>query len=240
MDFIKGFIYWVLSLQEKALSKKLQSNFQTIYTDTTTKRAYSKDYSMTLTSTTERNKARLEYDIKALLKKSQNNPNALLEFVQEKGTKVCKINHADKILALILEEEGFISPKKGLTALYLNIATSILSHEPIKFSLKTDSMFILRDLPVDSYYMIHQFHKWYAMKLNLPGFDYNAQENFKKFFKSSNDKQMQSLNVNEILSLKEAIARDVEAINFVVDLAKSTDGSKKALKLILQEQGAKV
>lgn len=240
MNYIKGLIYWILSLQEKALTKKLKSNLQTVYTDTTTKRAYSKDYSMTLTSITERNKARLEYDIKALLKKSQNNPNSLLEFIEEKGTKVYKIDYANKILGFILEEEGLISAKKGLSALYLNLVISILAKEPVKISFKTEPMFVLRDLPVDSYYMIHQFHKWYAMKLNLPGFDYVAQENFKKFFKASNDDEMKSLNVNEILSLKEAIARDVEAINFVVELAKSTDGSKKAMKLITQEQGASV
>ena len=66
-------------------------------------------------------------------------------------------------------------------------------------------------------------------KLNLPGFNAEAQNNFQKFL-HSDDSDIKLLSVEEILDLKEAIARDVEAINFIVDLAKSTTGSKNALK----------
>jgi hypothetical protein len=91
-------------------------------------------------------------------------------------------------------------------------------------------MFVLEDAPLDAYYTIQYFHKWYAMKLNLPGFDSESQQNFQKFLNSSNDEDMKGLSVDEILGLKEAIARDVEAINFVVDLAKSTAGAKNAMQ----------
>ena len=40
--------------------------------------------------------------------------------VSTKQTKVYKLKNADKILSLISENEGFITPQKGLKALYLN------------------------------------------------------------------------------------------------------------------------
>ena len=41
------------------------------------------------------------------------------------------------------------------------------------------------------------------------------------------------------MSLKEAIARDTDAINFVVELAKGSEGSKKALQKI-KDGGANI
>lgn len=231
-DFIQRFIYLFLTLQEKFLSKKLGRNFKSIYSNTTSKRAFTPSASLELNSQTKKNKIKLENDLTTILKKYENNPEKLLKFIHRSRTKVYKIPFANKILNLINCEEGFISTTKGLKSLYLCLAISFLSKEKIKLSLKTEPMFVLRDLPLDPYYMIQQFHKWYAMKLNLPGFDAESQENFQKFMTPANDSKIGELSVEEILGLKEAIARDVEAINFIVDLAKSTSGSKNALKKI--------
>lgn len=230
-DFIQKFIYSFLALQERILRKKAKRNFKPTYSNATSKRSLTRGASLELTAETEKNKIKLENNVKAILKKYENNPQKLLEFIQKHGTKVYKIPFADKILKLIKYEEGFVIAEKGIKGLYLNIIISFLAGEVIKLSFKTEPMFILRNLPVDNYYMIQQFHKWYAMKLNLPGFDCEAQNNFQKFL-NSNDENVSSLSIEEILGLKEAIARDVEAINFVVDLAKTTAGSKNALKKI--------
>ena len=101
-------------------------------------------------------------------------------------------------------------------------------------------MFVMSKQPVDSYNTIQQFHKWYAMKLNLPGFDAEAQANFQKFLGSTSDNDIKALTVDEILALKDAIARDVEAINFVVELAKSTDGTRNAMGKITSGEGASI
>ncbi len=77
--------------------------------------------------------------------------------------------------------------------------------------------------------MIQQFYKWYAKKLNLPGFEPETQDTLQKFLTSS-DEDIKNLSVEEILELKEAIARDVESIDFIVDMAKNTEGSQNALK----------
>ena len=93
-------------------------------------------------------------------------------------------------------------------------------------------MFVLRDGQVNIYTMAHQFHKWYGYRMGLPGFDDEAQEKFKKIFDYEIDANVQLLSYEEILSLKEAIHRDIEAIDFVIKLAKENEGTKKAFKNI--------
>lgn len=230
-NFIQKIIYWILALQENVLKKRLGRNFKSAYTNTTSKKVFGLAASLELTSKTEKNKEKLESNVKTILKKYENNPEKLLAFIRRSGTKVYKIAYIDKFLKLINYEEGFVGATKGIKGLYLNILISVLTQEKLNLSCTTESMFILRNLPLDKYHMIQQFHKWYAMKLNLPGFDAESQNNFQKFL-NTNDEDIKSLSIEEILGLKEAIARDVEAINFIVDLAKTTDGSRKAMKKI--------
>lgn len=231
-DFIQNLIYSFLALQEKVLRKKMRINLRNSYSNKTSKRVFGTAASLEISSKTNANKIRVENNVINILKKCGNKPEILLKFIQKSGTQVYKIPFADKILALIGYEEGFVSSTKGIKALYLNIITAILTGEKIKLSFNTEPMFILRDLPLDCYCMVQQFHKWYAMKLNMPGFDAESQENFQKFLNISHDEKIKELTIEEILGLKEAIARDVEAINFIVDLAKSTAGSKKAMQKI--------
>ena len=91
-------------------------------------------------------------------------------------------------------------------------------------------MFLLNEGEVDKYAMIHQFYKWYAMKINMPGFDSTSQENFRKYIDEKSYLQPDNLDIDDIIGLKEAIARDVDAITFVENIAQKTDGSKNAMK----------
>jgi len=230
-EFVQEIMYSFLELQEKFLKNRLRRKYKSAYSNSTTKKVFGKAASLELTSKTERNKVKLGKDVNVILKKYENNPEKLLKFIRRSGTKVYKIRFAAKILAVIKYEEGLISSATGLKALYLNIIVPIIAGKKICLSFKTEPMFILNNLPLDKYCMIQQFHKWYAMKLNLPGFDAESQNNFQKFV-NSNNADVKALSVSEILGLKEAIARDVEAITFIVDLAKSTAGSKNAMKKI--------
>lgn len=230
-DFIQKFIYSILEIQENLLRKKLKRNLKSSYSHSTSKRVFGNGASLILNSQTEKNKEKVKENIELIIKKYGSSPESLLEFVQKKGTKVYKVAFADKITKQIGYEEGFISSLKGLKALYLTLCLKALG-ENVKVSLSTEPMFVLRNLPLDSCYFLQQFYKWYGAKYNLPGYDTESQENFQKFLSPSNDDKLKELSVDEILGLKEAIARDVEAINFVVELAKSTTGSKNALKKV--------
>lgn len=228
-DFIQKIIYSFLAFQEKTLTKKLSRNFKSGYSNSTTKKFFGQAASLELNSLTDKNKSKLQLDVKSILKKYSNNPDKLLEFVKRSGTKVYRLPLANSILKIINHEEGFLGETSGIKALYLNIVIPLIAKEPVQFSLKSAPMFVLRNSTLDNYCTIQQFHKWYAMKLKLPGFNAEAQNNFQKYMNSDNA-DINSLSVEEILDLKEAIARDVEAINFIVDLAKATAGSKNALQ----------
>lgn len=238
-NFIQKVIYWVLSMQEQVLRKNLKRKLGTSYVNSTSKIVFSKSDSLKLTAKTEKCKEKLDCDVKAVLKKYENDPEKLLDFVEKKGTKVCKVNHAEVLLKLIGYETGLIGQLKGVKALYLTSVLTVLGQQ-VGLSFKTQPMFVLNKDSLSRYNTIQQFHKWYAMKLNLPGFDFEAQANFQKFLGDTTDDDIKSLSMDEILGLKEAIARDVEAINFVVALAKSTDGTRSAMDKITAGEGASV
>ena len=153
-----------------------------------------------------------------------------MNYIEKHGTKIYKIGAADKILALINETEGFITPKKGLKALYLNF---VLNN---KISLSFKESFIMRNLPLDPYYTIHQFYVWYCFKSGFAGYEYETQEKFNRIINAKNKKEkINKLSISDILAVKEAIHRDVEAIDFVIKTAKNNDGAKAAFQKLVNK-----
>ena len=66
--------------------------------------------------------------------------------------------------------------------------------------------------------------------MKLPGFNFEAQENFKKYLKNVNDPSLRKLNYKSMLELKEAIARDSEANEFVINAVKQKEGGANVFK----------
>ncbi len=227
----KSISLFILSLQEKILSLKLKGALGTTFTNSTSKTVLTKDYTVNFNSETEKNKQKLKDEVTLILKEFNNDVDKILGYIELEGTKVYNLKFAEPLLKLIGEEKGFLTAIDGIKALILNLVLEK------KFSFKTEDIFVVEEKNVEPYSLIHQFHKWYAKKLNLPGFDKKAQKIFKKYLK--NDKDVSKLKMEEIVALKEAIARDTDAINFVVDLAKHSEGSKEALKKIV-DGGAKI
>lgn len=238
-NFVQKIIYWFLSFQEQILRKNLTKKLGTSFGKSNSKTVFSKSDSLKLTGMTQKNKEKLDFNVKTLLKKYANDPDKLLDFISKKGTKVCRVKYAGILLALIGYEEGFVSSLKGAKAFFLTLMLTAFGQQ-IGVSFNTEPMFVLSKQPADRYKTIQQFHKWYAMKLNLPGFDTESQRNFQKFLDSAKDEDIKALSMDEILGLKDAIARDIEAINFVVELAKSTDGSRAAMGKITAGEGASI
>lgn len=230
----------ILETQNKFYQLKYKRPTSLIFNDSTTKTSMNVACTLKLTAKTEENKAKVNQNAKEIIKKNIKTPEKLLYFIEKQGTKVYKIPFANKILDFIGEEEGFITPLQGFKALYINLIIGILVHKKLVVSFKTKEMFVLRDLPVDIYIMSHQFHKWYGFRLKLPGYDYKTQEKFKKLFKNSSDKNIKECSLGEVISIKEAVARNVESIDFVVNLAKEYDGSKKSLEKIMMQKGANI
>lgn len=232
MNILQKIVYYFLEKQEKALTKRLSRHLRTSSSNSTSKTVVSKGVTMTLNAETEKNKGLVLKNVSDIIKGCNSDISKLLAFIESKGTKVIRLENADKILSVIKEEEGLITPLEGIEALYINTVT----HSG--FSLKSKPMFVMRNGQIDPYYMAHQFYKWYALQMKLPGFDFMSQKIF-KIYLNSDGAILSNLTLDEMTGLKEAIARDQEATTFALDLAKQKEGSKKVLEK-MQDGGANV
>ena len=233
MNTFQQIVYFLLEKQEKALSKKLSKHLKISSSNKTSKTIVSKDVTVTFNAETEKSKELVKKNVTDIIKSCNNDPAKLLAFVESKGTKVIKIDNADKVLSIIKEEEGLITELEGIEALYINIITNS------GFSFRSKPMFIMRNGQIDPYYMAHQFYKWYALNMGLPGFDFMSQKIF-KISLNSNGAVFSNLNLDEMTGLKEAIARDQEATSFALELAKSKEGSKNVIDKIKNDGGANI
>ncbi len=233
MNIFQRIIYFFLEQQEKTLSKKLRKHLKVSSSNSTSKTVLSKGVTMTLSAETEKNKELVKQNVSDIVKSCNNAPVKLLAFVESKGTKVVKLDNADKILAVIKEEEGLVTGLEGLEALYINIITGS------GFSIKSKPMFIMRNGAIDPYYMVHQFYKWYALYMGLPGFDFMSQKLFKLSL-NSDGSIFSNLNLDEMTGLREAIARDREATEFALELAKAQEGGKNVIDKLKNEGSANI
>ena len=232
MNILQKIVYFFLEKQEKTLTKRLSRHLKTSSSNSTSKTVVSKGVTMTLNAETEKNKDLVLKNVSDIIKSCNNDISKLLAFIESKGTKIVRLDNADKILAVIKEEEGLITPLEGIEAFYINLVTNS------GLSLKSKPMFVMRNGQIDPYYMAHQFYKWYALQMKLPGFDFMSQKIF-KIYLNSDGAMLSNLTLDEMTGLKEAIARDQEATAFALELAKQKEGSKKVLEKI-QGGGANI
>ena len=238
MHFMKNIIkkikYFFLSQQEENIQNKLKKTTKRSFTNKTSKTIFGTAANVTLNTETQKLVELVKTNVATIIKKVDCNPDELLNYVKAANTPVYKINNADKLLGFIQEEEGIIYEQEGITALYLSIITG----QGIKF--KTQPMFILRDGEIDKYYMLHHFYRWYSIKSNLPGFEYSVQKKFKQFIVDNSDEMLKKFTMEDIVALKEAIARDQEATEFVLEYTKQVEGSKNVIDKIKNSGGANI
>ena len=221
MEFIKNFTYFILSIQEKILRNRLSKTLGA-KNNSKRKRNSANGCLRELSTLADIEKTKFETDLTEILEKASFLPQNLLEFVKQNGTKVIYNNEATKILNPIGENEGFIYPAKGYKALYLSLALFK------KINLKTDEMFVLAKGNINQYYFIYQFYNWYAFKNNIAGLDSESQDLLKKYLFT--DSELNTLHLDDIYKLKDAIQQDKAAIEFVIKLCRKYEGTKQALK----------
>ncbi len=197
----------------------------------TSKTVISANEHLTLNSQTKLKIDDVKKNIANISKELDHNPEKIFEFIKNSNTEIKLLNNANKLLKIIGEEEGFITELQGLKALYVNLLIQS------GFKLSTRPMFILSSKNVEPAIFLHHFYKWYAMQMDLPGFDFKTQENFKRFFK--NDKNMDKLPINEAIDLQEAIERDKEATDFALNFVRETQGAKN-VKAKMTDGGANI
>lgn len=237
--FIQRIVNYILQRRRDRLAKTLDMLKPCTYTNSSTKTHINASETLTITSDTNKILDTITSEVINIVKTCETDPKKLLDFVQDHGTPVYRIKNADKILKRIKEEEGFISPISGLKAFYLNFFTALLSEKRLKFSFKPEAMFVLKDAEPSIYFILHQFYLWYGYTKGLPGYDEKSRSLLKAHIDVMSESDVNGMSVEEIIGLKEAIARDREAAEFVIQLAKESSGAKKALEK-MQQGGANI
>ena len=230
MEIFKSFIYFILSIQEKFLAKKLEKTIG-IKNKQKNKKIYSQGCFVNLESIAESEKIKMEEELELILKSSNYNPDKVLKYIEAHNTPIYYISNKH-LLNIFGEDDGFIYPQTGLKAMLLSILVQKIP------SLKTSEMFILiKDKQLNNYNFIYHFYNWYAFEHGIYGIDNDAQKLLKTYLET--DADIQKLQLSEIYKLQNAISQDRAAINFVVNLCKKYDASQKALKKI-KDGGASI
>ena len=222
------------------IGKRLKWN-NLSFKNSTTKRIISSGASVNFTQETENKKQEINEKLKPIIKKYINSPEKLINFIKVSGIKVYRINNAEKILLKADEEEGFILPCKGIKALVLNNLISLNTEKSVNVKFSSPAMFIFDKNNVEIYTVIRALHKYYGFKNNLPGFDENSQKIYKKIYKGGNSTSLiNSCSINDIFACREALARDLESINFAIEFSVENERAKKALKKIKEDNSANI
>lgn len=159
-------------------------------------------------------------DASHLVKEHLNNVSGLLEFIERRGTKVIAHKRADTIIKLFGEIEGFIPPMKGIKAKLLILGFKIIGAWDGPIENTTPPLFVFGETEPPMGYMVHQIHHWLSFNKGLPGYTEETMNNFKKIFDPSfGVEDVQRMSKQEIIELREAIARDQEALDFVQKMA---------------------
>ena len=181
----------------------------------------------------EKHNAKLQCEkVEKILEKYSSNPEKLIDYIKRANTSVYIVRNT-RFLTKIALEQGFIVPQKGLKALYLNL---ILNK---KISFETPEMFVI-ETNFSSYLFTYEFYKWYCYKTGTKGYENETQIKFQKVFNFSKTPQIEDLTFDEIIELKTAIKRDIEAIEFVKNYSIKHSGVKNAFGKIIQGKSASI
>lgn len=175
-------------------------------------------------------KNEINKEARSVIKEAMENPDVIAKFIKSKGTLIVKSRYMDKILALIGEEPGFVTPMTGLRALFFTLMTNICCDVKLKIGGKTPEIFAFNLEPVDIYSFSHQFHLWLSYQNRLPGFEEKTIKNFKNFWQSQSTAYF---SIEEIMALKDIIARETEAVDFVTEIAREFIGQKNSLQKLI-------
>ena len=222
---------------------KLKNIRQNVYfKNSTTKYSMNSSCTMELSSKTKQKQEEINTEVKTIVKKYFNTPEKLIQYIKAQGAIVYKINNAEKILNKFGEEEGFITPLKGIKAFLINLIIGFSLQQGINIKFKTNEIFIFNTNNTEIYTVARALYKYYGYKNQLPGYDYKSQETFKKLYnqKRHHSSPFENCSIEEMYSCKEAIARDMESINFTIELSKEYEQTKKAAKKLITESSINI
>lgn len=167
-----------------------------------------------------------------VLLKYKDEPALILEYIKENGTNIIADYKLLPIIKFLGYEEGFIPKHSSFKAFILNIFLSKSTKTKIKLSMTMEDTFLICKKDLSLYFLAYQFHHWLSYKNNLPGYDYETLCLFKSTMNTNSN--LSVLNINQILSIKDAIDRDKQAIDFVTKFVREQIGAKERLQKIIE------
>ncbi len=213
----------IKNLKENFANKIAVKNNGNININSKMKVSVNQAASLHLNTVSDEDKKKVENIAEKIIKKYFGDIPKTIKLLEKRGIKVYRTRFAVKLLGNINEKQGFLTPLKGYKAFYLNFWIGLLCDKKLVFSTKTNEMFVFTTKDIDNFYLASQVYRFVAFKKNLAGFEYEIQEKFKKIYKNPNVKNFNSLTAGDIFALKEAIARDVEAVDFATNLYSETE-----------------
>lgn len=219
----KFFLNFLLKIKTFKEQKQNSQSFQnqskqSIFKSSKSKTSVNQAASLHLNSVTNEDKKNVEKISEKIIKKHFGDIPKTIKLLEKKGIRVYQTRFAVKILGNVNEKQGFITPLKGFKAFYLNFMLGLLCDKKLVFKKKSKEMFVFSTKGIDNFYLASQVYRFIAFEKNLAGFEYEVQEKFKKIYKRPNAKIFNTLTAGEIFALKEAIARDIEAVDFATKL----------------------
>lgn len=183
---------------------------------------------------------KINLSVKKLVQISKRNPAVILKFIEGKNTPVYQSLLAKQLLAIVQEQVGFIPPKTGIKALFLNLIVPFFSGKKGTIAFNSPEMFVLDPFKTNVYELIKHVHIWHAFRADLPGYDEKILEKFKLLQNSNGVYCGSDLTLSEIADLRNVIERNLDACKFVSDLSTKIEGGKYALEKMQSEKGAAV
>lgn len=156
-------------------------------------------------------------------------PHLLAEFIERHGTPVyalkCSIV-ANFILKTLGFEPGFILPDSSCRFNWLKrILTfydQIFTQEKIITRDFKNGLFVIPCPLFTVGFLSHQLHHWLAFRSGMNGYCERARRLYKKFWTENRGQigsEVYKMDVEDIIALKAAINRDLEALKFLKGIA---------------------
>ena len=213
-----------LEAQNKVLTLSLKDTLSVDYNNVLNKKYYRKGCTLDIAADAEKRILDIKNKALELVNRYNKSTLGLLDYISSKGYRIVRISGKKKILSKIDETPGFVCAASGLRALYINIVSGS------GIGLKSEPMFILEKETPSISEILHDFYLWLAMDMGLPGFDDKTHKLFIRYFVKGEDALLKRIHVNQMIMLKQAVSRDKEAIEFVIDFEKINRSSKKVHK----------
>jgi hypothetical protein len=158
------------------------------------------------------------------IKRCYTKPEDLVAYIERQGTPVYVINNhtlGNLLMFFYGIDPGFIPPSDDLKYQQL---CSILKKLYPKPYCNTDRGIIVTTQQLFSVsFLAHQMHHWVSFRSGLPGYSETSRKQYKKFWavnKGVIGPEVYSMSADEIMSLKQAINRDMEALRFIQQMAR--------------------